>query len=118
MKHTVSEMKHISSSTDNARAEVAEFCAEVLIEARARFDLVKSIVELRSILDSKQLAIAADARAGIRHIHAGVQAVVDYHHHQRGALDGRFDETLATTAKYLDDVEALYSWLDKLYSRN
>lgn len=88
MKHTVEDIKTISSSADNARAIVSEFCQEAVTEARARLDRVKSIANLNTILDAAELTIAADARAGLRHLHAEMREVNE--HHYRGSLAGRF----------------------------
>ena len=116
MKHTVEAIKTISSSADNARTIVTEFCQEALTEARTRLDRVKSIAGLGSILDAAQLAITADARAGIRHLHAAIQEVDEYHH--QGALAGRFDETLLAVGDAQDEIEKLYRWLHMLYTRD
>ncbi|HGO6128883.1 hypothetical protein [Burkholderia cepacia] len=116
MKHTVEAIKTISSSADNARSIVSEFCEEALTEARVRLDRVRSIATLGAILDAAQLAIAADARAGLRHLHAAMQEVDEHHH--RGALAGRFDETLLAIGKAQEEVEELYRWLHMLYTRD
>ncbi|WP_432263341.1 hypothetical protein [Cupriavidus sp. TMH.W2] len=116
MKHTVSTVKYVSSSADNARTIVAEFCQEALAEASTRLGRLTSISSLDTILDAAQLAIAADARAGIRHLNAALQAVAEHHH--RGSLSGRFDETLAQIVKMQDEAEATYRWLHMLYTRD
>ncbi|MBA9846773.1 hypothetical protein [Ralstonia pickettii] len=116
MKHTVSDVKQVSSATDNATKIVAEFCHEVLEEAKKRQRRLSSIADLESILDSEQLAIAGDARAGIRHLVASVLAVSE--HHQKGAMAGRFDETLSQLAKIQDEAESTYRWLHALYARD
>ncbi|WP_241299391.1 hypothetical protein [Burkholderia stabilis] len=116
MKHTVEAIKTISSSADNARIIVSEFCQEALNEARMRLDCVKSIANLGTILDAAQLTIAADARAGVRHLHAAMQEVDEHHH--RGALAGRFDETLLAIGNAQEEVEELYRWLHMLYTRD
>lgn len=46
MKHTVEAIETISSSADNARGIVSEFCQEALTEARTRLGRVKSIAGL------------------------------------------------------------------------
>ncbi|MXN76414.1 hypothetical protein GR157_16910 [Burkholderia sp. 4701] len=116
MKHTVEAIKTISSSVDNARTIVSEFCEEALTEARARLDRVKAIANLGTILDAAQLAIAADARAGLRHLHAVMQEVNE--HHYRGSLAGRFDETLLAIGNAQHEAEELYRWLHMLYTRD
>ncbi|WP_232464834.1 hypothetical protein [Burkholderia ubonensis] len=58
MKHTVEAIKTISSSADNARTIVSEFCQEAMTETRTRLDRVESIANLSTILDAAQLAIA------------------------------------------------------------
>lgn len=116
MKHTVEAIKTISSSADNARTIVSEFCQEAVTEARTRLDRVKSIANLSTILDATQLAIAADARAGLRHLHAAMQEVDEYHY--RSSLAGRFDETLLAIGNAQDEVEGLYRWLHMLYTRD
>ena len=114
MKYTVSTVKSVSSSADNARSIVVEFCQEVLEEAGKRASLLSSIADLGTILDATQLAIAADARAGIRHLNAAVQAVNE--HHLRGEMAGRFDDTLGRLAKMQEDAESTYRWLHELYT--
>ncbi|MGN8111761.1 hypothetical protein ACTJLB_27535 [Paraburkholderia sp. 22098] len=116
MKHTVETIKTISSSADNARTIVSEFCQEAVSEARARLARVKLIANLSTILDAEQLAIAADARAGIRHIHAAMQEVNEYHH--RGAMAGRFDDALLEIGNAQGEVEGLYRWLHMLCTRD
>lgn len=116
MKHTVYALKHISSATDNATKIVAEFCEEVLEEASKRQRQISSIADLGTILDARQLAIGADARAGIRHLVASVLAASE--HHRKGAMAGRFDETLTQLAKMQGEVEATYRWLHKLYTND
>jgi hypothetical protein len=116
MKHTVEDIKTISSSADNARAIVSEFCQEAVTEARARLDRVKSIANLSTILDAAQLTIAADARAGLRHLHAAIQEVSE--HHYRGSLAGRFDDALLAVGNAQDEAEKLYRWLHMLYTRD
>jgi hypothetical protein len=116
MKHTISTMKIISGSADNDRVIAAEFCSDAITEAQSRLDRIKSIADLRSVLDSAQLAIAADARAGIRHIHAAMQDVSEFHH--QGALSQRLDDALLKIAKMQDEVEALYRSLHMLYTRD
>ncbi|ACB69125.1 hypothetical protein BamMC406_6723 (plasmid) [Burkholderia ambifaria MC40-6] len=116
MKHTVATMKTISGSADNDRAIAAEFCRDALTEARTRRDLIKSIADLGSVLDAAQLAIAADARAGIRHIHAAMQEASEFHH--RSGLSPRIDDALLEIGKMQDEVEPLYRWLHMLYTRD
>ncbi|KVU09315.1 hypothetical protein WK62_05985 [Burkholderia ubonensis] len=116
MKHTVEAIKTISNSADNARIVVSEFCQEAMTEAQARLDRVKSIANQGAILDAAQLAIAADARAGLRHLHAAIQEVNEHHH--RGALAGRFDETLRAIGNAQDEAEKLYRRLHILYMRD
>lgn len=116
MRHTVSTLKNISSATDTATKIVAAFCQDVLEEARQRQRRISSIADLETILDAEQLAIAADARAGIRHLVAGVLDVSEYH--QKGSMAGRFDETLKELAKLQEKVESTYRWLQMLYTRD
>lgn len=116
MNHTVEAIKTISSSADNARAIVSEFCQEAVTEARARLDRIKSIANLSAILDAAQLAIAADARAGLRHLHAAMHEVSE--HHYRGSLAGRFDDALLAVRNAQDEAEKLYRWLHMLYTRD
>ncbi|MEX3917944.1 hypothetical protein AB4Y43_17130 [Paraburkholderia sp. BR10872] len=118
MKYTASEIKNISSATDNARATVTDFCTEAIDEARERLKLVNSIANLTSILDARQLAIAADARAGIRHIHAAILDVHAYHDKPTASMSGRFDEALKEIGEMKEKVEKLYRWLDSLYSHD
>ena len=115
MKQTVEDIKTISGSADNAFAIVSEFCQEAVTEVRARLDRVKSIANLSNILDAAQLTIAADCRAGIRHLHAAIQEVSE--HHYRGSLAGRFDDALLTVWNAQEEVEKLYRWLHMLYTR-
>ncbi len=116
MKHTVSTMKTISGSADNDRVIATEFCSDAITEAQTRLDRIQSIADLRSVLDNAQLAIAADARAGIRHIHAAMQDVSEFHH--LGGLSQRVDDALLKIGKMQDEAEALYSWLHILYTRD
>jgi hypothetical protein len=116
MKHTVSTMKVISGSADNDRVIAAEFCRDAITEAQTRLDRVQSIAGLGSVLDAAQLAIAADARAGIRHIHAAMHEVSEFHH--PSGLSQRFDEALLKIGKMQDEVEPLYRWLHMLYTRD
>ena len=116
MKHTVEAIKTISSNSDNARTVVSQFCQEVVSEAQARLDRVKSIANLASILDAGQLAVAADARAGVRHLYAALQGIDEYHH--RGSLAGQFGEALQEVSGALQEIEGLYRWLHMLYTRD
>jgi hypothetical protein len=116
MKHTVSTMKIISGSADNDRKIAAEFCLEALTEASTRLSTIRVIADLRAILNAAQLALAADARAGIRHIYAALQEVNEFHH--RSALSSRFDDVLSEVSKAQDEAEALYRWLHLLYTRD
>lgn len=116
MKYTVEAIKTVSASSDNARSIVSEFCQEAVSEARERLDRVTSVANLASILDAGQLAMAADARAGVRHLYAAMQGVDEHHH--RGALAGRFDEALLEIANIQEEIEGLYRWLHMLYTRD
>ncbi|MBA9859462.1 hypothetical protein [Ralstonia insidiosa] len=116
MKHTVSALKHLSSTTDDAKKIAAEFCREVLAEASQRQRRLSAIADLETILDAEQLAIAADARAGVRHLVAGVLEVSEYN--KNGSMAGWFDETLKELAKLQEQVESKYSWLQMLYTRD
>lgn len=116
MKHTVSTMKIISGSADNDRVIAAEFCSDATAEAQTRLDSIKSIADLGSVLDSAQLAIAADARAGIRHIHAAMQDVSEFHH--LSGLSQRVDDALLKIGKMQDEAEELHRWLHILYTRD
>ena len=115
MKHTVSTLKHLSSTTDDDKKIVAEFCQEVLAEASQRQRRLSAIADLETILDAKQLAVAADARAGVRHLVAGVLEVSEYN--KDGAMAGWFDETLKILAETQEKVESNYRWLHMLYTR-
>lgn len=116
MKRTIDVMKRISGSTESDRKLATDFCREALSEASTRLDRLKSVCDLGEILDAQRLAIAADDRAGIRHIHACVQGLVEFH--QRGSLSNSFDATLLDLGKMQDEAEGLYRWLHMLYSRD
>jgi uncharacterized protein YPO0396 len=116
MKHTVSTMKVISGSADNDRVIASEFCHDAITEAQTRLDRVKSIADLGAVLDAAQLAIAADARAGIRHIHDAIENVSQFHH--RSDLSERFIDALQKIRKMQDEVEPLYRQLHMLYTRD
>lgn len=116
MKYTVSTMKAISGSADNDRTIAAEFCSDAIAEAQTRLDRIKSIADLGSVLDSTQLTIAADARAGIRHIHAAMQDLSEFHH--QGGLSLPVDEALLKIGKMQGEAETLHRWLHVLYTRD
>ncbi|MBB6582222.1 hypothetical protein [Ralstonia solanacearum] len=116
MKLTIDAMKRIAVNADDARKVAAEFCGEASSEARERLDRLKEICDLGSILDAAQLTVAADMRAGIRHIHAGMQAVAEVHH--RGPLSDLFDGALLELGKLQEDADGMYRWLFLLYSRD
>lgn len=116
MKLTIDEMKRIAVNADDARKVASEFCEDASAEVHERLDRLKAICDLGSILDAAQLTIAADARAGIRHIHAGMQAVAEVHH--RGPLSDLLDGALLKIGKAQEDAEGMYRWLSELYSRD
>ncbi|CAE6900483.1 hypothetical protein [Paraburkholderia domus] len=116
MKHTIETMKTVGGSADSARKIAIEFCNEASSEVHARLERLTGICDLGAILDAAQLAIAADARAGVRHIHAGMQAVAEFHH--RSGLSGLIGSTELAVAKMQEEAEAMYRWLHLLYSRD
>ncbi|MDR6397963.1 hypothetical protein ACTOWA_00335 [Herbaspirillum seropedicae] len=115
MKHTISAMKLISGNADNDRAIADEFCSESKAESKNRLETIKNIAFLGSILDRTQLDVAADARAGIRHIYAGVIDVQTFH--QKGNLAPQLNDAVAKIEKMLDEANGLYRWLHELYTQ-
>lgn len=116
MKHTITTMKGISGSVDNDRKIAAEFCQEALAEAQTRLDQLNRICNLGAVLDAAQLSVATDARAGIRHIRAGMRDVAELHN--RGGLAGVIGSTESELTSIKEEAEGLYRWLHQLYYRD
>lgn len=116
MKHTVSTMKTISGGTDSDRVIAAEFCADAIKAAQTRLNRIKFTADLAAVLDSAQLAVATDARAGIRHLHAAMESVCEFHH--QGSLSQQLDAALLKIGKVQEEAEALHRWLHMLYTRD
>ncbi|MGF6440354.1 hypothetical protein [Paraburkholderia youngii] len=114
MKHTVAAMVKISPTGHTDRHVLTEFCGDVLTAARMRRDLVKEIADLKTILDAAQLARAADARAGVRHLAAGLHLVMEHFH--GGPLVELLNAAQADIVPLQDEIEKLYRWLNMLYT--
>lgn len=114
MKHTISEMLAISGDSESDRLMAANFCNEVVTAARSRLDRVKAIADLRTIVDATQMVVVTDARAGIRHLHAGLHQVME--RHLDSVLAGHFDRALEDIAKIQDEATRLHRWFNTLYS--
>lgn len=116
MQRNVHTMKSISGNADQDRIIAAEFSKEAIEESQARLDRIQSIADLSSILDHAQLAIAADARAGIRHIHAAVKDVSEFH--KNGSLAQQLNVAPVKIGKMLEAAEELYHMLHDHYYRD
>jgi hypothetical protein len=113
MKHTVETIKRISGSAEADGRIADEFCQEALEEATKRLNQIQHVCGLGAILDSTLLAGVGDALAGIRHIHAAMHDVAEFHHN--GQLATTLDQMLSQLGELQDKAEGSYRWLDYLY---
>lgn len=113
MKITLETIMCISGSAEDDRRVADEFAREAIAEAQARFEPLDALRSGKTILDGAGLRAATDALAGIRHLHALLQEVVEFH--RRGELHKVFVAANEKIEAIRKKAEAIYLRLSGLY---
>ncbi|WP_116136815.1 hypothetical protein [Trinickia diaoshuihuensis] len=113
MKITLETIMRVSGSAEDDQRVANEFSREAIAEAEARFENLNTLRSGKAILDDAGIRAAKNALAGIRHLHALLQEVVEFH--RRSELQSVFVAAHKKIGEMLEKAETIYLRLSSLY---